>query len=173
MPLDQEGATMARLLMIVARDRPELLELLRQRFATAESEDVIEIFMDRRQVHGDRVSSRVRPTDIDVTRAATGASVKIFARWAVPSSACRDRFLKGNAMACPSSAPWRGTHTRSSIAKVRCPARVAGPLIPRRRVPPPSTPVAVSLLPGCARLRRQALRGGQAGSLGHDHSQAI
>jgi threonine dehydrogenase-like Zn-dependent dehydrogenase len=39
--------------------------------------------------------------------------------------------------------------------------------------PPPSTPVAVSLLPGCARLRRPALRGGQAGSLGHDHSQAI
>ena len=49
MPLDQEGATMARLLMIVARDRPELLELLRRRFATAESQDVIEIFMDRRQ----------------------------------------------------------------------------------------------------------------------------
>ena len=49
MPLDREGATMARLLMIVARDRPELLELLRQNFATAESEDVIEIFMDRRQ----------------------------------------------------------------------------------------------------------------------------
>ena len=49
MPLDREGARMPRLLIIVARDRPELLELLRQRFATVESEDVIEIFMDRRQ----------------------------------------------------------------------------------------------------------------------------
>ena len=62
MPLDREGATMARLLIIVARDRPELLEFLRQRFAAAESEDVIEIFMDRRQ---GPVGTDVQPREAD------------------------------------------------------------------------------------------------------------
>ena len=40
---------MAQVLFIVARDKPELLAYLRQRFAAEEAQGVIEIFMDRRQ----------------------------------------------------------------------------------------------------------------------------
>lgn len=49
MPLDREGAEMARVLFIVARDHPELLVSLRQEFAAQEAGGLAEIFMDRRQ----------------------------------------------------------------------------------------------------------------------------
>jgi hypothetical protein len=40
---------MARLLFIVARDRPSLLEFLRADFAAEEAAGAIEIFLDRRE----------------------------------------------------------------------------------------------------------------------------
>jgi hypothetical protein len=40
---------MARMLFIVARDQPELMDFLRQDFAAEEAEGAIAIFMDRRQ----------------------------------------------------------------------------------------------------------------------------
>jgi hypothetical protein len=40
---------MARLLFIVARDQPGLLEFLRRDFATEEAQGDVEIFIDRRE----------------------------------------------------------------------------------------------------------------------------
>ncbi len=40
---------MARMLFIVAREQPELIEFLRQDFAAEEAEGIVEIFIDRRQ----------------------------------------------------------------------------------------------------------------------------
>jgi hypothetical protein len=56
---------MAQVLFIVARDKPELLAYLRQRFAAEEAQGVIEIFMDRRQ--GDRRQD-VQPREDDHRR---------------------------------------------------------------------------------------------------------
>lgn len=47
------GATMARVLFVVARGAAELLEFLRQDFAAELAEGVIEIFMDRRRGPGE------------------------------------------------------------------------------------------------------------------------
>jgi hypothetical protein len=54
----------AQVLFIVARDKPELLAYLRQRFAAEEAKGVIEIFMDRREGVQDR-RERVQPRESD------------------------------------------------------------------------------------------------------------
>jgi hypothetical protein len=43
---------MTRLLFIVARNQPDLLEFLRRDFAAEEAQGDVEIFMDRRETRG-------------------------------------------------------------------------------------------------------------------------
>lgn len=65
---------MARMLFIVARDQPELMDLLRQDFAAEEAEGAIAIFMDRRQ--SPRVQA-VRPSESDDPRRDQGRNMEV------------------------------------------------------------------------------------------------
>ena len=84
---------MARLLFIVARDQPGLLEFLRRDFAAEEAQGDIEIFMDRRESPRGQA---VQPRGAEgVTGIATGPSARVFVSWAVPSSLGPPRSRRG------------------------------------------------------------------------------
>lgn len=65
---------MARMLFIVARDQPELMDFLRQDFAAEEAEGAIAIFMDRRQSPRGQA---VRPSESDDPRRDQGRNMEV------------------------------------------------------------------------------------------------